>query len=101
MGRPSKGERVAVNAKPDTVLAGIIRRNAVMLDMSAGDYVVALVAYALDMPDHAPQPGRSTEALEALELIGERPMLPSTVVPLSAASRNFTHSEELTDQIAS
>ncbi len=101
MGRPSKGERVAVNAKPDTVLAGIIKRNAVMLDMSAGDYMVALAAYALGLPDHAPQPGRSTEALEALELIGERPMLPSVVGPLSAAPRIMTNSEELTDQLAS
>ncbi|WP_143015780.1 hypothetical protein [Microbacterium sp. 77mftsu3.1] len=69
-----------------------------MLDMTPGEYMVALAAHALGMPDQAPKPGRSTEALEALELIGESPLLPSTVVPIGSAPSSLSNSKELSDQ---
>lgn len=73
-----------MTAKPDLVLGEVIRRNATMLDMSYGDYVVALAAHALGMPEHAPRPGRSVEALEGLTPVDDdAPVVPSTVAPIT------------------
>ena len=82
MGRPSKGERAAITAKPDLVLAEVIRRNATELDMSYGDYLVALAAHALGMSAHAPKPGRALDALEGLSP-DFTPVVPETVAPIS------------------
>lgn len=85
MGRPSKGERAVITAKPNIELAEIVRRNATLLDMSYGDYLVALAAHALGLPEHAPKPGRALEALEALAFDeGEAPVEPATVAPITA-----------------
>lgn len=54
MGRPSKGERVTIAAKPYPPLAEVIRQNAADLHLSAGDYLVAIAAEALGMPDQSP-----------------------------------------------
>lgn len=98
MGRPSKGERIAITAKPDLPLATVIRRNADQLGMSYGDYVVALAAHALSMPAHAPRPARSVDALEALEPSAETtPLLPSTVAPVTL----MPTAKELRTRIAS
>ena len=67
MGRPSKGDRVTIAAKPERQLADAIRRNAKLLGLSAGDYVVSLVAHALEMPDSAPAAGRQPASPAATE----------------------------------
>lgn len=101
MGRPSKGERTSITAKPDLVLDKVIRRNAELLDMSLGDYLVAIAAHALDMPDHAPVPGRSIEALDGLAFdASEAPLVPATVDAVAPIMDIHT-AKELVDKIAS
>lgn len=100
MGRPSKGERAAITAKPDLVLADVIRRNATLLGMSYGEYMVALSAHALGMPDHAPKPGRPIDALATLEFDEDTaPVDPSTVAPVKTLMTPQT--KELRTRIAS
>ena len=66
MGRPRKGDdRVSIAAKPERPLAEVIQRNAVLLGMSYGDYMVAIAAIAHGMPQYAPKPTR-TASLDAL-----------------------------------
>lgn len=98
MGRPSKGPRTSITAKPDLTLDAVIRRNAELLDMSLGDYLVAIAAHALDMPDHAPAPGRSVEAIEGLAFDeSEAPLVPATVAPIT----DIHTAKELVTKIAS
>lgn len=58
IGRPSKGERDAILAKPPIAFAAILKENAEKAGYSYGDYLLSLAAKALDMPEHAPQPAR-------------------------------------------
>lgn len=66
IGRPSKGKRDAIMAKPAATFGVILRENALKLGYeSYGDYLVALAAQALDMPEYAPKPQLSrTEQLD-------------------------------------
>ena len=86
MGRPRKGDRVAIAAKPERPLAEVIQRNATLLHMSYGDYIVYLAAMQLRMPE---------------ELRVEFPDLsqPVPAAPLAALPRPT--SKELPTQIAS
>lgn len=54
MGRPSKGERDAILAKPPLAFGAILKQRADELGLSYGEYLVALAAQALDMPHFAP-----------------------------------------------
>ena len=58
MGRPSKGERDAILAKPPVAFGAILKKNAEELGMPYGEYLVALAAEALNMPQFAPAPPR-------------------------------------------
>ena len=59
VGRPSKGLRDAITAKPALPFGVILKENAKKLGYeSYGDYVVALAAQALEMPEYAPAPRR-------------------------------------------
>lgn len=54
-GRPSKGKRDSgILAKPPAEFGAILRENARRLNMSYGDYLVALAAERLNMPEFAP-----------------------------------------------
>lgn len=53
-GRPSKGERDAILAKPPVEFGAILKRNAKRLGMSYGDYLVYLAAERLEMPEYVP-----------------------------------------------
>jgi hypothetical protein len=66
IGRPSKGNRDAIMAKPAVTFGAILKENALKLGYASyGDYLVALAAQALDMPEYAPEPQRSrTEQLD-------------------------------------
>ena len=57
-GRPSKGRRDAILAKPPVAFGTILKSNAEALDLSYGDYLVKLAAEALDLPEFAPAPPR-------------------------------------------
>lgn len=54
IGRPSKGERDAILAKPPVAFGAILKQNADDLGLAYGEYLVALAAQALDMPQFAP-----------------------------------------------
>jgi hypothetical protein len=54
MGRPSKGERDAILAKPPIAFGTILKHNADELGLTYGEYMVALAAQALNMPEFAP-----------------------------------------------
>jgi hypothetical protein len=56
IGRPSKGERDAILAKPSVPFAVILKANAAKGGYSYGDYLVALAAQALNMPEYTPTP---------------------------------------------
>ena len=58
IGRPSKGERDAILAKPPLAFGEILKERAEQHGMSYGDYLVALAAEALQMPQFAPRPPR-------------------------------------------
>ena len=84
MGRPRKGPRGSITVKPDLTLDAVIRRNAELLDMSLSDYICAIAAHALDLPDHAPAPGRSVEFIDELAYEeSEAPLVPSSVAPIT------------------
>lgn len=60
VGRPSKGPRDAIMAKPADSFGKILRENSQRLGYeSYGDYIVALAAQALGMPEYAPHPHRA------------------------------------------
>ena len=54
MGRPSKGERDAILAKPPVAFGAILKQNADAEGLSYGEYLVMLAADALGMPQYAP-----------------------------------------------
>ncbi len=83
MGRPRKGDRVAIAAKPERPLAEVIQRNAALLHMSYGDYIVYLAAMQLRMPEHAPQPGVTGDMLEELRV--EFPDISEAIPPAPLA----------------
>lgn len=62
VGRPSKGKRDNILAKPPIALGLVIRQNADASGLSYGEYMVALVADALGMPEYAPKPPRERAA---------------------------------------
>lgn len=66
VGRPSKGVRDQIMAKPAAPFGAILRENAAKLGYEGvGDYIVALAAQAIEMPEYAPTPQRSrAEQLE-------------------------------------
>lgn len=99
MGRPRKGDRVAIAAKPERPLAEVIQRNATLLHMSYGDYIVYLAAMQLRMPEHAPQPGVTGDMLEELRVEFPDLSQPVPAAPLAALPRPT--SKELPTQIAS
>lgn len=59
IGRPSKGQRDAILAKPPIPFAAILKENAEKSGYSYGDYLLALAAQALEMPQFAPEPARN------------------------------------------
>lgn len=58
MARPSKGQRVPIMAKPAVPLAEVIKANATAAGLSYGEYITALAAESLGMPEYAPRPRR-------------------------------------------
>lgn len=57
VGRPSKGERDAIMAKPPLDFGKLLREKAKELGYeSNGDYIVALCAEALNLPEYSPAP---------------------------------------------
>ena len=60
IGRPSKGQRDAILAKPAVPFGAILKENSEKEGYgSYGDYLLALAAKALDMPQFAPEPKRN------------------------------------------
>ncbi|WP_336653533.1 MULTISPECIES: hypothetical protein [unclassified Leucobacter] len=56
-GRPSKGKRDAILAKPPLEFGKILKQQAEELGYeSYGDYMVALAAQSLNMPEFSPHP---------------------------------------------
>ncbi|MFB8191330.1 hypothetical protein ACFC14_18585 [Microbacterium sp. NPDC055988] len=65
IGRPSKGERDAILAKPPIPFALILKENAAKEGYTYGDYLLALAAQALEMPQFSPAPQHNrAEALQ-------------------------------------
>jgi hypothetical protein len=62
IGRPSKGDRDAILAKPPIPFAAILKENAEKNGLSYGDYLLVLAAQALDLPQYAPKPPRDRAA---------------------------------------
>ncbi|SIT72536.1 hypothetical protein SAMN05880545_1069 [Microbacterium sp. RU33B] len=73
VGRPSKGDRAQVAAKPNREFAELIKELARARDMSFGDFMVAVTAHALGVPGHAPLP----EGEHARPYAGEQPQRPN------------------------
>lgn len=96
MGRPSKGERDQITAKPAKPLGMVIRANADLLHMSYGDYLVHLAAHQLGMPELAPQPGVTGDMLEEL-LVESFPQV-DQVAPVSPLALVRPSSKELSTQ---
>lgn len=66
VGRPSKGPRDAILAKPDEALGRLIRQLAAQARLTNGEYMVKLAAEQLDMPEFLPCPSvRNVNALES------------------------------------
>lgn len=63
IGRPSKGERDAFMTKPAAPLGAVIRQRAEEARMTYGEYIAAILARELGMPEYAPQPPRRHEEL--------------------------------------
>jgi hypothetical protein len=99
MGRPRKGDRVAIAAKPERPFAEVLQHNATLLGMSYGDYLVYLAATQLDMPEYAPQPTKSLETLDGLLPEGAPAGIAAAFAHRPVA--NITNSEELHHRIAS
>jgi len=60
IGRPSKGIRDAILARPPVAFGMLLKQNAEQLGYTYGDYLVTLAAEALNMPQYAPAPPRDT-----------------------------------------
>ena len=58
-GRPSKGHRDAILAKPPVEFGAILKQNADAEGLSYGEYLVELAAHALNMPQYAPRRPRN------------------------------------------
>lgn len=58
VGRPSKGERDNITAKPPVDFAKILKENAKKAGLTYGEYLVQLAAERLDMLEFAPRPAR-------------------------------------------
>ncbi|MFJ4167837.1 hypothetical protein ACIPY5_19975 [Microbacterium sp. NPDC089698] len=58
VGRPSKGARETISAKPPVPFATILKENATAEGLSYGEYMVKLAAVALGMLEFVPQPSR-------------------------------------------
>lgn len=58
IGRPSKGARYPILAKPSVEFAEILKANADAEGLFYGEYLVKLAAEALGMPEFAPRPSR-------------------------------------------
>jgi hypothetical protein len=58
IGRPSKGPRDAVTAKPPLPFGAILRENAKKMGLPYGEYLVLLAAERLDMLEYAPAAAR-------------------------------------------
>lgn len=56
IGRPSKGDRDAFLTKPARPLGELIREQADAAGMAYGDYIAAILAKELGMPELAPTP---------------------------------------------
>jgi hypothetical protein len=56
IGRPHKGDRDAFLTKPARPLGIAIREHADSAGMSYGDYIAAILARELGMPEYAPVP---------------------------------------------
>lgn len=54
-GRPGKGTRDAILARPHVSLGDVIRKRALDERLTNGEYMVKLAAHALQMTDQAPQ----------------------------------------------
>ena len=64
-GRPSKGLRKTIAAKPALPFGALLEENARRLGLSAGDYLVLLAAERLSMPQYAPKmPGQDQPELD-------------------------------------
>jgi len=61
-GRPSKGRRDAILAKPPVEFGAILKQNADAAGLSYGEYLVMLAADALGMPQYAPPRPRDRAA---------------------------------------
>lgn len=61
-GRPSKGRRDAILAKPPVEFGAILKQNADAEGLSYGEYLVMLAADALGMPQYAPPRPRDRAA---------------------------------------
>lgn len=61
-GRPSKGQRDAILAKPPVEFGAILKHNADAAGLSYGEYLVMLAAEALGMPQYAPPRPRDRAA---------------------------------------
>lgn len=59
IGRPSKGERDAIMAKPPAQFGAILKQRAEALGYTYGDYLVLLAAESLNMPQFIPAPQRN------------------------------------------
>lgn len=62
IGRPSKGPRDAIMAKPPLEFGAILKQNADAAGLPYGDYLVMLAAEALNMPQYAPPRPRDRAA---------------------------------------
>ncbi len=54
IGRPSKGPRDSIMAKPALAFGELLKAQATAEGFSAGDYMVYLAAQALGLPEYAP-----------------------------------------------
>lgn len=55
-GRPSKGPRDAIQIRPTPELGALLRREGRQNRITAGEYVVSLLARQFDLPHFVPQP---------------------------------------------
>lgn len=70
MGRPSKGPRDAILARPQVSLGQQIRQLAATARLTNGEYMVKLAAEQLDLPEFLPCPSvRNVHALEAAPVL--------------------------------
>lgn len=64
MARPTKGDRDAILAKPHAKFGAILKENATRAGMTYGDYLVALAAEQLNLPEYIPGVRNSKNELD-------------------------------------